>query len=97
MPREAAACGRCVITGLLGSAANDVDVPIPRRFKLDVNESHFFERFKSVASEILENFAEVSTEFDPYRREIFEDPAQQEKDFLKIAEDLKLEKIQDSI
>jgi hypothetical protein len=74
-----------------------VDVPIPRRFKLDVNEPYFFERFKSVASEILENFAEVSTEFDPYRREIFEDPAQQEKDFLKIAEDLKLEKIQDSI
>ncbi len=97
MPREAAACGCCVITGLLGSAANDVDVPIPRRFKLDVNDPQFFERFKSVASEILENFAEVSTEFDPYRREIFEDPAQQEKDFLKIAEDLKLEKNQDSI
>ncbi len=94
MPREAAACGCCVITGLLGSAANDVDVPIPSRFKLDVNDPRFFEQFKSVVSEVFENFPQVSAEFDSYRREIFEDPAQQEKDFLKIAEELRLEKVQ---
>jgi hypothetical protein len=93
MPREAAACGCCVITGLLGSAANDVDVPIPRRFKLDVNDPSFFDKFKSVVSEVFENFPQVSAEFDSYRREIFEDPAQQENDFLKIAEALRLEKV----
>ncbi len=94
MPREAAACGCCVITGLLGSAANDMDVPIPSRFKLDVNDPHFFDKFKSVVSEVFENFPQVTAEFDSYRREIFEDPAQQENDFLKIAEELRLEKVQ---
>ncbi len=33
MPREAAALGCCVITGRRGSAGNDRDVPIPRRYK----------------------------------------------------------------
>lgn len=35
IPREAAACGCVVITGRQGSAANDLDVPLPLAYKLD--------------------------------------------------------------
>jgi hypothetical protein len=90
MPREAAASGCCVVTGLLGSAANDEDIPIPKRFKLDVRDPSFFIDFQSVVAEVFNNFSDTSKEFEAYRREIYEDPAQQEKDFLKIAEKLKL-------
>ena len=34
-PREAAACGCCIITGRKGSAKNDKDIPIPLEFKLN--------------------------------------------------------------
>ncbi len=94
MPREAAACGCCVVTGLLGSAANDEDVPIPRRFKLDMNDPRFFDKFKAIVVDVFENFSRVSQEFEGYRQEIFADPAQQERDFLKIAEAIQLDKIQ---
>lgn len=90
MPREAAACGCCVATGLLGSAANDEDVPIPKRFKFDVADPDFFDKFKAVVSDVFDSFDTTSKEFDAYRREIYEDPVQQERDFLKIAEKLKL-------
>lgn len=35
IPREAAACGCVVITGRRGSAGNDIDVPLPDRYKID--------------------------------------------------------------
>ena len=35
IPREAAACGCCVITNREGSARNDIDVPIPEKYKLE--------------------------------------------------------------
>ncbi len=91
MPREAAACGCCVVTGLRGSAANDEDVPIPKRFKFDVADPQFFDKFKAVVSEVFDHFEITSQEFEAYRQEIYDDPAQQERDFLKIAEKIKLE------
>jgi len=35
IPREAAACGCVVITGRKGSAANEIDVPLPPQYKID--------------------------------------------------------------
>jgi hypothetical protein len=41
MPREAAMCNAIVIVGMRGSAANDIDVPIPREFKVtDSEDAH---------------------------------------------------------
>lgn len=34
-PREAVLCGCRVITGIKGAAANDIDIPIPKKFKID--------------------------------------------------------------
>jgi len=90
MPREAVVSGCCVITGLLGSAANDEDIPIPKRFKLDDEDPYFYDKFKTLVSEVFNNFFVTSKEFDSYRREIYDDPAQQERDFLKISEKISL-------
>ena len=34
IPREAALCGCCVVTGRRGAAGNDVEVPINQSYKL---------------------------------------------------------------
>lgn len=85
MPREAAASGCCVITGLLGSAANNEDIPIPSRFKFDTNEEFFFEKFESAVLEVFEKFSDVYNEFSSYREIIYNEPAEQKKDLEKIA------------
>jgi hypothetical protein len=90
MPREAVVSGCCIFTGLLGSAANDEDIPIPKRFKLDVEDPKFYDKFKTLVSEVFDNFFVTSKEFDSYRREIYADPAQQEKDFLYISDKISL-------
>jgi hypothetical protein len=59
-----------------------------------VDAPQFFEKFKSIVVDVFENFERVSQEFEGYRQEIFADPAQQERDFLKIAEAIQLDKIQ---
>jgi hypothetical protein len=67
MPREAAMHGCCLITGILGSASNSVDLPIPLRYKLDSSQSEFLVRFKSLASEIMNDFDSNFQAFDEYR------------------------------
>ena len=89
MPREAVACGCCIITGVLGSAANPVDVPIPERFKLNEREHDFTDKFCSLVNNIFLDFTTVAKEFDAYRVEILQEPKQQEDDirrFLQILE-----------
>ena len=41
MPREAALCGACVLTGRRGSASYAEDVPLPSRYKLDQQAPDF--------------------------------------------------------
>jgi hypothetical protein len=67
LPREAALHGCCVITARHGSAANPVDVPIPERYKLDVKDPAFVQRFGQVAGDVLANFEGCTREFDAYR------------------------------
>ena len=90
MPREAAVSGCCVVTGLLGSAANDEDIPIPKRFKLDIEDPDFFVKFKLLVADVFDNFLITSKEFEAYRHEIYNEPAQQERDFLNIVEKINL-------
>lgn len=74
LPREAALHGCCVITAKHGSAANAVDVPIPERFKLDVKDPRFVQRFGEAAGEILGNFEACSRELEGYRAVIAREP-----------------------
>ena len=74
LPREAALHGCCVVTARHGSAANDVDVPLPARCKLDVRAQDFVQRFGEVAGDIFQRFEACAAELAPYRDVIAREP-----------------------
>ncbi len=74
MPREAAMHGCCLITGKLGSAGNDVDLPIPHQYKLDSQAENFVEQFGQLADNIFENFPNHYLSFDGYRHWLQDEP-----------------------
>lgn len=67
IPREAAISGCCVITGLRGSAYNDVDIPIPSDYKF--KEDDLLGIINKI-KDIFENFTERQTDFGNYVRKI---------------------------
>jgi hypothetical protein len=73
-PREAAMAGCCIITGQQGSAANPVDIPIPRKYKLDDSSDIFMGKFRPLVDEIFSNFYSCSREFNEYRTIISGEP-----------------------
>lgn len=74
MPREAAMHGCCLITGILGSAGNDVDLPIPRRYKLDASTADFVERFGELVKSIFDDFNTHYQALAPYRAYLQSEP-----------------------
>jgi hypothetical protein len=74
LPREAAMHGCCVVTGLLGSAANSVDIPIPLDYKLNSNAKSFETDFSLLASSIFEDFKSHHDKFNAYRDRILNEP-----------------------
>ncbi|ATG88844.1 hypothetical protein MKLM6_0569 [Methylomonas koyamae] len=74
MPREAAMHGCCLITGVLGSAGNEIDLPIPKRYKLDSSAPEFVAEFSQLATDILANFAAHYRAFDNYRDYLKNEP-----------------------
>lgn len=75
MPREAAMHGCCLITGILGSAGNDIDLPIPRTYKLDSAAADFSQRFKALAEAIMLDFSSHYQAFADYRHYLQSEPA----------------------
>ncbi len=84
LPREAAIMGCCVITGRQGSAANDIDVPLPQRYKLDDNMNSYITEFGKLASSIFDNYAEHSGELKQYRQRIEQEYRLFKKQVFKI-------------
>lgn len=74
MPREAAMHGCCLITGILGSAGNDIDLPIPATYKLDSAAPDFSERFKALAGAIMQDFSNHYQAFADYRHYLQSEP-----------------------
>lgn len=74
MPREAAMHGCCLITGVLGSAGNEIDLPILKRYKLDSSAPEFVAEFSQLATDILANFAAHYRAFDNYRDYLKNEP-----------------------
>ena len=70
LPREAAIHGCCVITGINGSAANAVDVPIHANYKLDDKDAEFICRFESVVRRVFHDFDVCMKDFETYRKTI---------------------------
>jgi hypothetical protein len=67
IPREAAACGCCVLTGRKGAAANPIDIPIPDDFKLDETRPDFPDHAVAALRRLAAGHAEVTLAFEPYR------------------------------
>ncbi len=74
MPREAAMHGCCLITGRLGSAGNNIDLPIPNQYKLDSSAIDFQNQFANLASGVMNDFPKHFHAFDPYRKWLQDEP-----------------------
>lgn len=70
LPREAAIHGCCIMTGQLGAAKNDIDIPIPDFYKIDQKEANFIDQFNSRLQDIFDNFENHHLAFSSYRNRI---------------------------
>lgn len=70
IPREAAICGSCVVTGIQGSAVNTVDVPVPGKYKFDEKASDVLSRVAAMLVEILGDYDLLARDLDTYRETI---------------------------
>lgn len=66
IPREAALCGCCIITGKNGSARYHTDVPIPVSYKFSQSNNNIKKIVRMIHA-TLDNFDKVSHDFDLYR------------------------------
>lgn len=92
IPREAAMCGCCVITGTKGAAAG-MDVDIPEQYKFDENgfivtygETVFYSLIIDMIKAIFDNYESYSRDFDDYRAKISKEKSifeEQVKEFIK--------------
>ncbi len=74
MPREAAMHGCCLITGILGSAGNNVDLPIPSKYKLDSSQAGFVTSFGDLVVDVMNHFPRHWDAFSSYRKWLQEEP-----------------------
>ena len=75
MPREAAIHGCCIITGVLGSAGNDIDLPIPNSYKLNPEDPNFYLLFGALVQSMQTEFNHHFEIFEPYRHYLVSEPA----------------------
>lgn len=82
IPREAAACGCCLLVGKIGSAAYYGDMDIPRYCKCDFD----FAEAKSRIEFLLSTYSNRIDEFKEYRREIFKERSRFEREVTAFVE-----------
>ncbi len=69
MPREAVMEYCNIITSKRGSAKNKIDVPIPEKYKFDLERKNVREICKLIV-DMSENFSAYSSDFDNYRKKV---------------------------
>ena len=74
-PREAAILSCCIITGRRGSAFNDEDVPIARKYKIDDRAKNIPDVI-SLIKDVLTNYQTHVLNFDSYRKKIINEEAE---------------------
>lgn len=68
-PREAAISGCCIITGMDGSAKNNVDICIPEKYKIKAEDKNI-PRIISVVDDCLQSYNTKIDDFSQYRKVI---------------------------
>jgi len=95
IPREAAMLGCCVIVGKRGSASNEIDVPIPTKYKFDVSKHNIHQIVEAIRYS-LANYKDIYHDFDEYRETIKKEPdifiRQLKKIFTKTDESCRVKK-----
>jgi len=81
IPREAAICGCCIITGKRGAAANDIDIDIPSRYKFEESE---ISQIGEAIRRCLNNYRECVNDFEKYREKICHEEEVFEKEICEI-------------
>ena len=74
LPREAAALGCCVVVNRRGSAANDLDVPLPSKYKVNDRQPGYAALAAELIIEICTNFEDHEPRFAAYRSAIAAEP-----------------------
>ncbi len=69
MPREATLFDNCIITNLKGSAKNNIDIPIKKKFKFKEKYENL-EKIEALIFEILKNHKFYLKSFKTYKRKI---------------------------
>ncbi len=67
IPREAVMCGCCLITNKKGSALNDIDIPIEKRFKIDKLNQKKLKEVKSLINDCFRNYEKNFYCFSNYK------------------------------
>lgn len=86
IPREAAVNGCCVITNKKGSAANDVDVPIPAKYKFE--DMTALDDIEKLMHDICDDFTAHQNDFALYRERIHGEKKRFEQETAAFAEAL---------
>ena len=87
-PGQAVMAGCCIITGLRGSAGNNVDIPIPEKYKLDENKTNSIDFFIEMVDAIFDDYENISKDFDDYRRIVSNEPLAFDEQVLKFIKDV---------
>ena len=86
LPREFVVKGGVVITGKRGSAGNDVDIPIPKKYKFDTSDKEFHSKFKLLINEIFSDFSSSQLDMSEYKEVVLADPQTHELNVRKFVE-----------
>ena len=85
IPREAAICGCCIITGKRGSANNKIDIAIKDKYKFEDRLSSI-DQIHSLICDCMDNFDICQSDFKNYREIILKEEAIFKENVLKIFE-----------
>lgn len=82
IPREATICGCHIITNKKGAAKNDIDVPIPNRYKFDDGSNP--QDILNTIYELIEHYSEKHADYQDYLNKISNEFIEFEKDIIKF-------------
>lgn len=68
-PREAVACGCCIITGMRGAANNEMDIQIPMKYKFEDKKENIPNIIETI-SVIMQNYEEAWLDYKEYKNKI---------------------------
>lgn len=83
IPREAAICGCLIVTGLRGSAGNDIDIAIDRKYKFEDKDSNIV-AISQLIQDLLLNYDSHYDDFREYRKKIINEKVEFEREALLI-------------